>query len=480
VKTWEAFFLLVAMYCCASSTSLHAFTPIPYTHLDQKIPAFSFPDDQQRPFSSANLLGHWSILYFLPTRGAGNMSVLTMQDLYPWLEKNNIAIICVSDLPSDELAALRARYQLPPFALLSDYGGEKFYPFTGEAPSTTGTIFVTDEQAIVRKVIWEAASDHRSAIITFFLNQQQDLRATQGHSALTSNTQESQNAQPPSTPYDFMGKPALSFTLPDEQGAIHTLDEYQGTWHILCFFPNFINGHKAMKCLQEAAKWFKRQQVEIICITPETCDYIRELKKHLGLSFTFLYDPRQTLSRTYCLKTYETALMIIDEKGLVRRVMRESWAEDYLADFMLFFIKHELHTQVASTTTSEPDCAIPPIRDPQQVLFFPIDRSEGCLEHVMYAAEAYDWLRWHGIELICVSTLDAPVLDRIKKRLHLPFPILHDQSWLVGNCLGVYDWCGDTRMTIVFDKHGEEVSRLPGFTPAKHLLYVLLLAMNKN
>ena len=91
----------------------------------------------------------------------------------------------------------------------------------------------------------------------------------------------------------------------------------------------------------------------------------------------------------------------------------------------------------------------------------------------------YDWLHKHGVEVVCVSTLEAEALARIKKRFHLKFHMLNDFNKVAGNAYGVYDWCGDVRVTVILDEKGKDVEIVEGGSPTRHVMRVLLFFMKK-
>jgi peroxiredoxin len=460
-----------------------SFTPIDL--INKKFPSFSF--------LSENLIGKWHMVCFLPKGSREQVSLSHLKDAYEWLNKQNIIIICVSSSPQDEVTALRLKYDLP-FPVLCDYGGERSQIFTGESVGLYDTIFLIDEQGIIRKIINKCSSTNIADALTFFMKKQQTCNA---------QTEQTRWISPiPSSTYDLAGKEAPQFQLPDEQGKLHTLADYRGKWCILFFLPDSSQYYEVSRCFDGAYAWLRNKNIELIGIAPDSVEKIAQNKRYFNTQHPLLSDKLSKVAQEYFIKHDDWAVVIIDGKGIIQRVMKKSWAEEYLVELLLFFIKKD--TSVTKTALlpksqvkahyngygdSYSNFDLP---DEQKIwhrlsncsgkwciLFFPIDNSEECIDHICSISEVYNWLHNHGVEVVCISTLEPEALARIKKRLDLKFITLSDFHGDVGSAYGAFHWCGDTRMTLILNENGKDIVIEEGGSPTRHVMSILLFFMNK-
>lgn len=95
--------------------------------------------------------------------------------------------------------------------------------------------------------------------------------------------------------------PAPGFTLPDNDGQLRSLDEFQGQWVVLYFYPqDFTSG-----CTIEARRFqqdlLKYQQInaQILGISADTVESHRRFCDSEGLKFPLLSDVQGTVSEIY-------------------------------------------------------------------------------------------------------------------------------------------------------------------------------------
>jgi peroxiredoxin len=134
------------------------------------------------------------------------------------------------------------------------------------------------------------------------------------------------NTQQAATPH--AGDDAPDFTAKSTSGQQVTLSSYRGKKNVLlAFFPLAFTGTCSieLKCFTEDFDQFASKDVEILPISVDSTDSLREFKNKLGMKTELLSDFRRDVSRLYGVlndeKFYSNrAYFLIDKKGLVRWV----------------------------------------------------------------------------------------------------------------------------------------------------------------
>lgn len=127
-----------------------------------------------------------------------------------------------------------------------------------------------------------------------------------------------------------VGTKAPAFELPDQNGVIHTLEEYKGKKVILYFYPK----DNTAGCTKQACGYsllkpqFEEKGVEIIGISKDTVASHKKFEDKQGLTITILADPELTAIQAYDVwhekKMAGNVYMgvvrttyLIDEKGII-------------------------------------------------------------------------------------------------------------------------------------------------------------------
>ena len=98
-----------------------------------------------------------------------------------------------------------------------------------------------------------------------------------------------------------VGTKAPAFELPDQNGVIHTLEEYKGKKVILYFYPK----DNTAGCAKQACGYstlkpqFEEKGVEIIGISKDTVASHKKFEDKQGLTITILADPELTAIQAY-------------------------------------------------------------------------------------------------------------------------------------------------------------------------------------
>ena len=130
--------------------------------------------------------------------------------------------------------------------------------------------------------------------------------------------------QPPAA-----GSPAPTFTLPSQEGAQVSLDQFKGKWVVLYFYPkDFTSG-----CTIEAHNFqrdldkYTQKNAAILGVSVDTVDSHKGFCTKEGLNFKLLADPNHTVVEKYgSIMEYNGMTLaarntfLIDPTGVIRKV----------------------------------------------------------------------------------------------------------------------------------------------------------------
>ncbi len=127
-----------------------------------------------------------------------------------------------------------------------------------------------------------------------------------------------------------IGTKAPDFSLPDQNGDIHTLSEYRGKKVILYFYPkdNTPGCSKQAAGYSQKVEEFKKKDVVILGISKDSIASHKKFEEKYGLNFTILSDPEHEVIKKYDAwkekKNYGKVYMgilrttyLIDEDGII-------------------------------------------------------------------------------------------------------------------------------------------------------------------
>ena len=129
-----------------------------------------------------------------------------------------------------------------------------------------------------------------------------------------------------------VGTKAPSFELPDQNGVIHTLEEYRGKKLILYFYPK----DNTPGCTKQACGFsdrypqFEEKGAAVLGISKDSVASHKRFEEKQGLKFTILSDPELNTIKAYDVwkekKNYGKVSMgvvrttyLIDEEGVIIR-----------------------------------------------------------------------------------------------------------------------------------------------------------------
>ena len=127
-----------------------------------------------------------------------------------------------------------------------------------------------------------------------------------------------------------VGTKAPGFALPDQNGVVHTLEEYKGKKVILYFYPkDNTPGCTKQACgFSERYPLFREKGAVVLGISKDSVASHKKFEENYGLAFPLLADPERTVIEAYDVwkekQNYGKVSMgvlrttyLIDEEGII-------------------------------------------------------------------------------------------------------------------------------------------------------------------
>ena len=130
------------------------------------------------------------------------------------------------------------------------------------------------------------------------------------------------------------GTPAPDFSLPDQNGKLHTLSQYRGQKVILYFYPkDNTPGCTKQACgFAELYPQFREKGAVVLGVSKDSVASHKKFEQNHGLPFTLLSDTERTIIEAYGAwqekKNYGKITMgvvrttyLIDENGIIAKAI---------------------------------------------------------------------------------------------------------------------------------------------------------------
>ena len=144
-----------------------------------------------------------------------------------------------------------------------------------------------------------------------------------------------------------IGTKAPDFTLPDQNGEMHSLSDYKGKKVVLYFYPkDNTSGCTKQACsFGELMPQFKEKGAVILGVSKDSVASHKKFEEKFGLPFTLLSDTERTVIEAYDVwkekKNYGKVTMgvvrttyLIDEKGKIIKAFGNVKAADNPAQML--------------------------------------------------------------------------------------------------------------------------------------------------
>ena len=143
------------------------------------------------------------------------------------------------------------------------------------------------------------------------------------------------------------GVKAPAFSLPDQNGVVHTLEEYAGKKVVLYFYPkDNTAGCTAQACgFASLYPQFTEQGAVVLGVSKDSVASHKKFEEKYGLPFTLLSDPELETIKAYDVwqekKNYGKVSMgvvrttyLIDEEGIIAKAFDKVKAADNPAQML--------------------------------------------------------------------------------------------------------------------------------------------------
>jgi peroxiredoxin Q/BCP len=102
-------------------------------------------------------------------------------------------------------------------------------------------------------------------------------------------------------PKAALHKKAPDFSLPDQEGKLHTLAAYKGKWVLLYFYPkDDTTGCTAEACaIRDGFPNFKKLQAVVLGVSADSVESHKKFASKYKLPFTLLSDPEKKVLLAY-------------------------------------------------------------------------------------------------------------------------------------------------------------------------------------
>ena len=129
-----------------------------------------------------------------------------------------------------------------------------------------------------------------------------------------------------------VGTKAPGFTLPDQNGRMHSLKDYEGKKVILYFYPkDMTSGCSKQACrFAELYPQFRDKDAVILGVSKDSVSSHKKFEEKFGLPFTILSDTKQEVIQAYDVLKEKSmygrkylgvvrSTYLIDEKGRIAK-----------------------------------------------------------------------------------------------------------------------------------------------------------------
>jgi len=147
-----------------------------------------------------------------------------------------------------------------------------------------------------------------------------------------------------------LGKPAPDFSLPDQDGNIHSLKDYRGQRTVLYFFPRADTpGWIKQACgFRDESETFEEYNIAILGVSYDSPGALSTFKNKFKIPFNFLSDDKKETGKEYGVnRIFFSArkTFLIDENGILIHIIDTVNLHTHPKDILSIFEAEKLSDQ---------------------------------------------------------------------------------------------------------------------------------------
>ena len=133
-----------------------------------------------------------------------------------------------------------------------------------------------------------------------------------------------------------IGTKAPEWTLPDQDGKMHSLSDFRGQKVILYFYPkDNTSGCTKQACgFSERVPHFTEAGVRVLGVSKDSVESHKRFEQKYGLKFPLLSDPERKVIEAYGSMGVVRTTYLIDENGVIIRAETHVKAADNPEDML--------------------------------------------------------------------------------------------------------------------------------------------------
>ena len=137
-----------------------------------------------------------------------------------------------------------------------------------------------------------------------------------------------------------IGTKAPTFSLPDQNGTIHSLEDYRGKKVVLYFYPkDMTSGCTSQACnFRDLYPQFQEKGAVVLGVSKDSVESHKRFEETHGLPFTLLSDPELEVITAYDVrklnkdgepsKSLIRSTYLIDEEGVIEKAFGKVKAKE--------------------------------------------------------------------------------------------------------------------------------------------------------
>jgi len=140
-----------------------------------------------------------------------------------------------------------------------------------------------------------------------------------------------------------VGESAPNFSLVDQDGNLHRLDDYKGNNLVIYFFPKADTpGWIRQACgFRDEYKNFEKYNISILGISYDDQSILRSFKKKYDLNFNLLSDSKKEMGKAFGVNKYyffpSRKTFLINKEGVLIHIFDDVDLHTHPKDILRFF-----------------------------------------------------------------------------------------------------------------------------------------------